>query len=239
MEDVNAVITSFDPKEKQSVEKAMKRMRVESDQLRKLKISCTRPVKEWQKFVSKLCIGMNKTECAWQAWKSHETVINSSQHTSTITCTDAPRVWHYSAFHSAGNNISESKLYDQDQRTDIGTKFTTRTNVLKLGLELETNNRFETFFKDNGGNSGRAVKFTRLKNKTLKALTIRRDILPKELLTRIDKCKFKHGNLKLITVVHTVIYTSALSLWGGGGGGVYMYTWKIGNSNSLVWGSLI
>ena len=29
---------------------------------------------------------------------SHETVY--SQHTSTITCTDAPRVWHFSAFHS-------------------------------------------------------------------------------------------------------------------------------------------
>ena len=29
----------------------------------------------------------------------HETVINSSQHTSTITCTAALRVWHFSAFH--------------------------------------------------------------------------------------------------------------------------------------------
>ena len=26
----------------------------------------------------------------------------SSQHTSTITCTAAPRVWHFSAFHSQG-----------------------------------------------------------------------------------------------------------------------------------------
>ena len=32
-----------------------------------LKISCTRPVKERQKFVSELCIGRKKTECAWQA----------------------------------------------------------------------------------------------------------------------------------------------------------------------------
>ena len=46
-------------------EKAMKRMRaVESE---KLKISCTRPVKERQKFMNELCIGRNKTECAWQA----------------------------------------------------------------------------------------------------------------------------------------------------------------------------
>ena len=26
-------------------------------------------------------------------------MIDSSQHTSTITCTSAPRVWHFSAFH--------------------------------------------------------------------------------------------------------------------------------------------
>ena len=38
-------------------------------------------------------------QCAWQALESHETVIDSSQHTSTITCTAAPRVWHFSAFH--------------------------------------------------------------------------------------------------------------------------------------------
>ena len=30
----------------------------------------------------------------------HERVTRqSSQHTSTMTCTDAPRVWHFSAFH--------------------------------------------------------------------------------------------------------------------------------------------
>ena len=51
----------------------MKRMKavesdsVKSDQLGKLKISCTRPVKEHQKFVNGLCIGRNKTECTWQA----------------------------------------------------------------------------------------------------------------------------------------------------------------------------
>ena len=26
-------------------------------------------------------------------------MIDSSQHTSTITCSDVPRVWHFSAFH--------------------------------------------------------------------------------------------------------------------------------------------
>ena len=43
----------------------MKRMRaVEPDSVksaRKAKESCTRPVKEHQKFVSELCIGRNKT----------------------------------------------------------------------------------------------------------------------------------------------------------------------------------
>ena len=51
--------------------------------------------------MSELCIGRNKTEYAWQAGahESHKTVIDSSQHTSTITCTATPRVWHFSAFH--------------------------------------------------------------------------------------------------------------------------------------------
>ena len=30
---------------------------------------------------------------------TRQLVIKSSQHTSTITCTAAPRVWHLSAFH--------------------------------------------------------------------------------------------------------------------------------------------
>ena len=58
---MNAVIMSFDPNKKQSE-------RYEN-QLGKLKITCARPVKERQKFVSELCIpravGRNKTECAW------------------------------------------------------------------------------------------------------------------------------------------------------------------------------
>ena len=37
------------------------------NQLGKLKISCTRTVKECQKLVSELCMGRNKTECTWQA----------------------------------------------------------------------------------------------------------------------------------------------------------------------------
>ena len=36
-------------------------------------------------------------------------------------------------------------------------------------------------FKDSGGYSGRTVNFTRHKNKALKALKTRQDILPKEI----------------------------------------------------------
>ena len=42
------------------------------------------------------------------------------------------------------------------------------------------------------------------KNKSLKALTVHRDVLPKQLLKTIDKCKFQQENLELITV--TVLY---------------------------------
>ena len=64
---MNAVIMSSDPNKKQSGEKAMKHIRaVVSDSVKsarlkisciRLKISCTKPVKERQKFVSELCIG--------------------------------------------------------------------------------------------------------------------------------------------------------------------------------------
>ena len=71
---MNAVILSFDQNEKQSVICARKQFNYETyessrirNQLGKLKISCTRPVKERQKLVSELRMGRNKTECAWQA----------------------------------------------------------------------------------------------------------------------------------------------------------------------------
>ena len=71
---MNVVIMSFDPNEKQSVICARKQY--ETYRLIKLKISCTRLVKERRKLVSKLCIGRNIIECAWQAQESHETVID-------------------------------------------------------------------------------------------------------------------------------------------------------------------
>ena len=68
---------------------------VESDSVksaRKAKDSCTRPVKERQKLVSLLFIGRNKT-------MRMASIRECSQHTSIITCTAAPRVWQFSAFH--------------------------------------------------------------------------------------------------------------------------------------------
>ena len=44
----------------------------------------------------------------------HETVIDSSQHTITITCTASPRVWHFSAFHYYISN-SLTDLYMSKQ----------------------------------------------------------------------------------------------------------------------------
>ena len=71
---MNAVILSFDQNEKQSVICERKQFNYETygssrirNQLGKLKISCTRTMKECQKLVSELCMGRNKTECTWQA----------------------------------------------------------------------------------------------------------------------------------------------------------------------------
>ena len=46
------------------------------------------------------------------AHAKHERVTRqclvSNQHTSTITCTAAPRVWHFSAFHTSSNDFPKS-----------------------------------------------------------------------------------------------------------------------------------
>ena len=39
-------------------------------------------------------------------------MASMSQHTSTITCTAASRVWHFSAFHYLGNTPTEER-YEQ------------------------------------------------------------------------------------------------------------------------------
>ena len=86
---------SFDPNEKQSVS-------CERKLANKLHKACER-ASEIRERTLHTPVGRNKTECAWQAYESHQAVIDSSQHISTITCTAAPRVWHFSAFHYACN----------------------------------------------------------------------------------------------------------------------------------------
>ena len=41
--------------------------------------------------------GTKQCTCIWQAWESRDS--DRFLHASTITCTAAPRVWHFSAFH--------------------------------------------------------------------------------------------------------------------------------------------
>ena len=74
-------------------------------------------MKERQKFVSELCIGRSKAECTWQAREGHKTVINSSQHTSTVTSTAAPRVWHFSSFHYLCDSVKQIK---ESKKSAIG-----------------------------------------------------------------------------------------------------------------------
>ena len=72
-------------------------------------IGCTRPVKEHQKLVSKLCMGRN-TMCMASLSESLDSDRFSCQHTCTISCTAAPRVWHFSAFHWICNACSGTIL---------------------------------------------------------------------------------------------------------------------------------
>ena len=83
----------------------MKRMgAVESDSVksaRKAKYKLHN-VKERQKLVSELCMGRNETMRMASLRESRDSNRFSSQHTCTITCTAAPRVWHFRAFHYQG-----------------------------------------------------------------------------------------------------------------------------------------
>jgi len=73
---------SFDPaNEKQSVFARESYGKHESSRIsvksaRKAKDMLHNPFKERQKLVSELCTGINKTECAWHASMSHESVID-------------------------------------------------------------------------------------------------------------------------------------------------------------------
>ena len=85
----------------------MKRMgAVESDSVKsarkakdKLHKACERAseTREWTLHGQEQNNAHGKHERVTRQWSI------SSQHTSTITCTAAPRVWHFSAFHCYGN----------------------------------------------------------------------------------------------------------------------------------------
>ena len=72
---------SFDPNEKQSVI-------CERKVLGKLKTSCTKACERASEIRERTLhtpVGRNKTECPWQAWESHEVVIDCSQHKSALS----------------------------------------------------------------------------------------------------------------------------------------------------------
>ena len=82
---------------------------------------------------------------------------------------------------------------------------TVAVNLTNLQKYMSVNVRkIRCLCKELGGETGVTVGF---KNKGyLKAVTVKRDVLPRTLLKTIDICKFNHANLELITVVHTVLY---------------------------------
>ena len=68
------------------------------------------------------------------------------------------------------------------------------TNLQKYKAVNERDIRY--IYKDIGGESGVTVGF---KTKSLKAVAVKREILPRKLLKTIDKCKFNHENLEFIS----------------------------------------
>ena len=108
------------------------------NQLGKLKISCTRPVKEPQKLVSELCIGRNKQN----AHSKHERVTRqwsiSSQHTSTITCTPVPRVWHFSVFHFPLASVTKPILQGSQSCTINAKSTKWKINYVYKGTQTTT-----------------------------------------------------------------------------------------------------
>ena len=103
---MNAVNLSFDPNEKQRENSlATKRMgAVESDTLKsarkakgKLHKACERSSEARERTLH----GQDQNNTHGKPERVTRQCSVSNQHTSTITCTAAPRVWHFSAFHVA------------------------------------------------------------------------------------------------------------------------------------------
>ena len=95
---MNTVIIVFRSKRKTECklgEKAMKSARKAQDKLQK---ACERASETCERTLH-TPVGRKKKQNVHGKHQSHKAVIDSSQHTSTITCIAAPRVWHFSAFH--------------------------------------------------------------------------------------------------------------------------------------------
>ena len=93
---MNTVIIVFRSKRKTECnlrEKAMKSARKAQDKLQK---ACERESETREQTLHTL-VGRKKSRMRMASMR--ESVIDSSQHTSTITCIAVPRVWLFSAFH--------------------------------------------------------------------------------------------------------------------------------------------
>ena len=63
--------------------------------------------------MSELCMGRNKQNAHAKPERVTRQCSVSNHHASTITCTAAQRVWHFSAFHYIINTAVVSKKVDQ------------------------------------------------------------------------------------------------------------------------------
>ena len=105
---MNAVILSLDSNEKQSVICKRKHLTmkcmgaVESDSVKSPRKAKDK-LHKCQKLMSELCMGRNKIMRMASMRQSRDSDRFSSQHTSTITCTAALRVWRFSPFHYVEN----------------------------------------------------------------------------------------------------------------------------------------
>ena len=106
---MNAVILSFNPNEKQSVICETKQFNLTMKRIGAVESASVKSARKAKYELHKACERVSETrERTLHGQKQnvhdkHERVTRqcsvSNQHTSAITCTAAPRVWHFSAFH--------------------------------------------------------------------------------------------------------------------------------------------
>ena len=89
---MNAVFMSFDPNEKQSVICKRKLCAVESDGVKSARKAEDKLHKACER-ASEIC------ERTLHRQQQNRMRMASIRDSTQVTCTDAPRVWHFSAFH--------------------------------------------------------------------------------------------------------------------------------------------